>query len=95
MTDWDARDLVLDLSFLPAGGYTIEIFMDGVNADRAARDYKKIVVDVQVSDNKSTSVEELFIKERLGAETYEKMIKNPMPVHMAPGGGFAAKIVKK
>ena len=37
ITDWNARDLELDLSF--TGGSLIEIFRDGVNADRAARDY--------------------------------------------------------
>jgi alpha-glucosidase len=68
MTDWDARDLEIDLSFLPAGEYTIEIYRDGINADRAARDYKKVVED--------------FTPGKLN-------------VHMAPGGGFAAKIVKK
>lgn len=43
MTDWDARDLEVDLSFLPEGNYQMEIFKDGVNADRAARDYKRTV----------------------------------------------------
>ena len=35
----------VDLSFLPAGNYQIEIFQDGINADRAARDYKRTVSD--------------------------------------------------
>ena len=40
LTDWNARDMELDLSFIgPAG--PMEIFRDGVNAHRAARDYKK------------------------------------------------------
>ena len=40
MTDWEARDLTIDLAaFLPAGRYQVEIFRDGPNADRAARDY--------------------------------------------------------
>ena len=40
MTDWDARDMELDLSaFLPEGTYRVEIFSDGVNADRIASDY--------------------------------------------------------
>ena len=46
MTDWEARTLKLDLSFLPEGEYVIEIYRDGVNADRAARDYKKVVTDL-------------------------------------------------
>ena len=45
MTDWSPRDMEVDLSFLPAGNYQIEIFKDGVNADRAARDYKRTVAD--------------------------------------------------
>ncbi|MCR4823806.1 MAG: glycoside hydrolase family 97 protein, partial [Bacteroidales bacterium] len=40
MTDWDARDLTLDLSaFLSEGNWRVEIFRDGINADRAARDF--------------------------------------------------------
>lgn len=68
MTDWDARDLAIDLSFLPAGNYTIEFYKDGINADRAARDYKKVVED---------------------------FTPGKINVHMAPGGGWAARITKK
>jgi alpha-glucosidase len=50
MTDWDARDLELDLSaFLPAGSYQVEIFRDGPNADRAARDFVHEFKTVSVS----------------------------------------------
>jgi alpha-glucosidase len=68
MTNWDARDLTLDLSFLPKGTWHIEIFKDGVNADRNGVDYKKI----------------------------EKTINNTdqLKIHMAPGGGWAARIYK-
>ena len=41
MTNWDARDLTLDLSFLAPGTYEAEIFRDGINADRDGTDYKK------------------------------------------------------
>lgn len=44
LTNWDARELDLDLSF--TGGKHITIFKDGINADRVARDYKKISVDL-------------------------------------------------
>ncbi|MDO5569927.1 MAG: glycoside hydrolase family 97 protein [Bacteroidales bacterium] len=44
MTDWNKREMVLDLSYLENGNYEIEIFKDGINADRAACDYKKEVV---------------------------------------------------
>lgn len=40
MTDWTGRTLDIDFSFLPAGNYNIEIFSDGINADRYAGDYK-------------------------------------------------------
>ena len=46
LTDWSACTLQLDLSFLPEGDYMVEVFADGANAHRLARDYKKTVVDV-------------------------------------------------
>jgi len=46
MTDWNARELELDLSFLEPGQYVMEIFQDGVNADRYASDYKHIVLEI-------------------------------------------------
>jgi alpha-glucosidase len=39
MTDWEARDIEIDCSFLGAGTWKADIFADGVNADRAAEDY--------------------------------------------------------
>jgi len=45
MTDWDARTLEADLSFLPAGDYTWEIFSDGINADHYGEDYKHVTVN--------------------------------------------------
>ncbi|MGD9928382.1 MAG: glycoside hydrolase family 97 protein [Mangrovibacterium sp.] len=41
LTNWDARSLTVDLSFLPEGQYRAEIFSDGINADRDATDYKR------------------------------------------------------
>ena len=41
LTNWTARELYLDLSFLPAGEYEVEIYQDGVNAYKFASDYKK------------------------------------------------------
>lgn len=46
MTDGSARDLDLDLSFLPIGSYSAEIMEDGINADRYAEDYKKVTEQV-------------------------------------------------
>ncbi|MCY1633929.1 glycoside hydrolase family 97 protein [Marinifilum sp. D737] len=48
MTDWDARTLQFDLSFLPKGKkYKMTIYQDGINADRNATDFKRkeIIVD--------------------------------------------------
>lgn len=46
MTDWNAREMTLDLSFLPEGDYKVELYRDGVNADRAACDYRKEVMEL-------------------------------------------------
>ncbi len=68
MTNWTARDLELDLSFLAGGAYDAEIFSDGPNADRAAVDYVR-------SQRRASSSDRLKI-------------------HLAPGGGFAARFVR-
>ena len=44
MTNWDEREMTLDLSFLESGNYQVEIFKDGVNADRVGKDYKRQVM---------------------------------------------------
>jgi alpha-glucosidase len=44
MSNWNARDITIDLSFLKSGNYEAEIFSDGINADRDATDYKKEIV---------------------------------------------------
>lgn len=41
MTNWDARDLKVDLSFLKEESYSATLFKDGANAHRTGRDYKK------------------------------------------------------
>ena len=46
MTDWSERTLHLDLSFLPEGEYVMEMYADGANAYRIARDYRKTLADV-------------------------------------------------
>lgn len=50
LTDWSARDLDLDLGFLPEGEYSAEIFMDGVNADVWAEDYSLVRKSVSGDD---------------------------------------------
>lgn len=49
MTDWNRRKLPLDLSFLGEGEFMIEVFRDGANADKAARDYVKETMAVPAS----------------------------------------------
>ena len=39
LTNWDERDITLDLSFLGEGEWSLDIFQDGPNAEKAARDY--------------------------------------------------------
>ena len=40
MTDWTARELQIDLAFLPPGTFQMQAYEDGVNADRFGTDYK-------------------------------------------------------
>ena len=42
MSDWTARELELDFSFLPDGNFSLDAYQDGVNADRMAGDYKLV-----------------------------------------------------
>ncbi len=46
MTDWTAREFTIDCSFLNEGNYTVEIYKDGLNADRYASDYKHEILEV-------------------------------------------------
>ena len=50
MTDWTARDLTIDLSFLGEGTHQADIFADGVNAAKEATDYKHSRQAVKSSD---------------------------------------------
>lgn len=69
LTDWTEREMVVDFSFLDEGEYTLEIWQDGVNADKHAADFKKEVKTV----NNQTK----------------------LPIHLAPGGGWAAIVYQK
>ncbi|HEY4323196.1 MAG TPA: glycoside hydrolase family 97 protein [Mucilaginibacter sp.] len=50
MTNWSARELTVDLSFLGEGNYKATIFADGVNANRDASDYTSKTVTVTAKD---------------------------------------------
>lgn len=41
MTNWNARDIDIDFSFLGDGIYSAEIWQDGINADRVAIDFER------------------------------------------------------
>jgi alpha-glucosidase len=69
LTNWDARDLDVDLSFLGAGEFRAVIFRDGVNAHRAGVDYAREEQAVAAADR--------------------------LTIHLAPGGGWAARIVPR
>ena len=55
MTDWEAREFDVKLSFLGEGEYSAEIFSDGINADRYAQDYKK--TELTVSNNDTLKIQ--------------------------------------
>ncbi len=67
MTDRNAREMVVDFAFLGSGAYTLTLFTDGINADRWAEDYKKVVRTVKAGDQ--------------------------LTIPLAPGGGFAGRLV--
>jgi len=47
ITNWDSRDITIDFSFLEKGKkFQAEIFSDGLNADKAATDYKREIVTI-------------------------------------------------
>jgi len=46
LTNWDARILELNLSFLGEGSFAAEIYKDGANANRIASDYKKEIISI-------------------------------------------------
>ena len=68
ITNWDTRVCDLDLSFIGEGNYRVEVFKDGINADRNANDYKR--ENFNLSQNKM-----LRIKMAPGGGFIAKIIK--------------------
>lgn len=68
MTDWTARDLNLDLSFLGDGKYKMMVWKDGVNADKNAKDFKQETIEV----DKNTK---LTIKMTTGGGYVARLVK--------------------
>ena len=42
LNDWHERTLEIDLSFLGPGSYNAQMFLDGINANRKAEDYRVV-----------------------------------------------------
>ena len=49
ITNWDAREIIIDCSFLKSGNWQIELFKDGINADRNGNDYKREIFNVNAA----------------------------------------------
>lgn len=45
LNNWDDRDIDIDISALKGAGSSFDAFVDGVNADRNARDYKHVTIN--------------------------------------------------
>lgn len=54
ITDWEERDMEIDLSFLPRGDYSMTLFRDGANAHRKGIDYVRETR--QVSSGESLTI---------------------------------------
>lgn len=47
-TNWNAKEVEINTDFLPTGNYEITAFMDGINADKNATDYKTFTLDAPI-----------------------------------------------
>ena len=75
MTNWDARDVDIDLGFLPGGNYELELFRDGENAVKAARDYKREIRPLTLTATENT----LRVHLAPGGGCVAKISRNPRP----------------
>lgn len=46
MTDWEERDMNISFDFLDNGTYTLQLWQDGLNADRHASDYQMTEITI-------------------------------------------------
>ena len=46
MTDWTARSMEIDLSFLRDGKFQMDSYEDGTNADRVGNDFRTMTTQV-------------------------------------------------
>lgn len=56
LTNWDPRQLKINLSFLGEGNWKAEIFKDGINANNIASDYQKEIIDIPSDKNLTISM---------------------------------------
>jgi alpha-glucosidase len=68
MTDWTARDIQIDFSFLGNENYLMDSWQDGINADRVGIDFARKTTNITKTAKQN--------------------------IHLAPGGGWVARIKK-
>jgi alpha-glucosidase len=56
ITNWETREITIDFSFLKEGNWQMELFRDGVNADRNGNDYKREVINVNINSKIKVSL---------------------------------------
>ena len=56
LTNWNPRQLKINLSFLGEGNWEAEIFKDGINANNIASDYQKEIIDIPSDKNLTISM---------------------------------------
>ena len=54
LNNWTEREITIDFSFLAAGKHTVQIFKDGINADKDATDYA--VKKVEISNTEKLKI---------------------------------------
>lgn len=57
LNNWEPREISIDLSFLGEGTYEADIFKDGINAGKDARDYKKEIITVSAGTKLTISLQ--------------------------------------
>jgi alpha-glucosidase len=50
MSNWNEREISVDFSFLGTGSFELELFKDGLNANKEATDYKKEKIKISAKD---------------------------------------------
>ena len=56
LTNWDERDIQVDLGFLPEGEWTVKVYRDGINANTIGKDHIIETLDIVSGATLSTNV---------------------------------------